>query len=267
MARQRTKQLEYSQLQEKMLDEAGRRAKATKMLRVLEHFLGRRGLDGLLVADIGCSAGFIADELHRAGARTIGVDIDVPGLARAQERFGDGVSFLCADGERLPLADESIDIAVFNHIYEHVVDPDAVVAELRRVLRPDGVIYLGLGNRWGIMEPHYRLPFLSYLPRSLADRYVRAFGRADEYYERFRGRRGLVRMLRGFYLWDYTFSVIGDPQAFHASDTVPGFVSKVPAPLLKLARPIIPTFVWVGSKTPRAPLGPPVSPAPLPVLR
>src|SRR5690606_5740790 len=159
VARQRTKQLEYSQLQEKMLDEAGRRAKATKMLRVLEHFLGRRGLDGLLVADIGCSAGFIADELHRAGARTIGVDIDVPGLARAQERFGDGVSFLCADGERLPLADESIDIAVFNHIYEHVVDPDAVVAELRRVLRPDGVIYLGLGNRWGIMEPHYRLPF------------------------------------------------------------------------------------------------------------
>ena len=34
-------------------------------------------------------------------------------------------------------------MVVFNHIYEHVVDPDAVLAEIRRVLRPDGVVYLG----------------------------------------------------------------------------------------------------------------------------
>ena len=64
---------------------------------------------------------------------------------------------------------------VLNHIYEHVVDPDAVLREIRRVLAPDGVVYLGLANRLGVVEPHYRLPFLSWLPHGpLADRYVRA---------------------------------------------------------------------------------------------
>ena len=55
---------------------------------------------------------------------------------------------------------------------------------MHRVLADNGVLYLGLGNRLGIIEPHYKLPFLSYLPPSLADRYVRASGRADHYYER-----------------------------------------------------------------------------------
>jgi len=188
----RTAQLGYSEQMAAMRDEAGRRRKAAKILAVLRHVLGRdeaTGLSGLTVADIGCSQGFIADELAGAGAAgTLGVDIDVPGLAVAQSRFGGRVGFVCAAGEALPLPDASVDVAVFNHIYEHVVDPEAVLADVRRVLRPDGVLYLGLGNRLGVMEPHYRLPFLSYLPQGAADRYVRAFGRADHYYEQYRTR-------------------------------------------------------------------------------
>src|SRR4051812_25154198 len=179
---ERTAQLAYSEQMAAMRDEAGRRRKAAKILAVLRHVLGRdeaTGLAGLTVADVGCSQGFIADELAAAGAAgTLGLDIDVPGLAVAQSRFGDRVGFVCAAGETLPLPDGSVDVAVFNHIYEHVVDPEAVLADVRRVLRPDGVLYLGLGNRLGVIEPHYKLPFLSYLPPAAADRYVRATGRA-----------------------------------------------------------------------------------------
>ena len=86
------------------------------------------------MADIGCSAGFISDELAEAGAAQVaGIDIDIPCLGKAQERFGKRVSFVCGDGERLPFRDGSFDAIVFNHIYEHVVDPDAVVRELHRV--------------------------------------------------------------------------------------------------------------------------------------
>src|SRR6266550_2020140 len=198
MTAERKPQLAYSESMAKMLDEQHRRTKARKILSVLRHFLGRADLDGLVAADIGCSAGFIADELAAAGARTLGLDIDVPGLAAAHGRFGRQVSFLCAAGERMPLPDKSLDLVVFNHIYEHVVDPDAVVADIHRVLKPDGVAYLGLGNKHQIIEPHYRLPFLSWLPRRLADRYVRAFGRAEEYYEQYRTRSGLERMLAEF---------------------------------------------------------------------
>src|SRR4051812_23623447 len=111
-----------------MLDEAKRRRKAAKIIAVLRHFLGRADLSGLTVADVGCSAGFIADELAEAGAaHTLGVDIDVPGLRKAAARFGERVAFVCGDGSRLPFPDGSVDVLVFNHIYEHVIDPDAVV--------------------------------------------------------------------------------------------------------------------------------------------
>lgn len=256
MPADRKPQLAYSESQSLMLDEEHRRTKARKICSVLFHFLGRGNLNGLSVLDIGCSAGFIADELALAGGRTIGLDIDVPGLARAQRRYGDRVSFLCAAGERIPVPDESLDVVVFNHIYEHVVDPDAVIADIHRVLRPDGIAYLGLGNKYQIMEPHYRLPLLSWLPRRSADRYVRAFGRAEEYYEHYRARGGLHGMLAGFNVWDYTIPVIRDSGAFNNSDTVNSRMSRLPEPVVRAAMPIVPTFIWIATKGSSQPRGP-----------
>ncbi|HEX6470492.1 MAG TPA: class I SAM-dependent methyltransferase [Streptosporangiaceae bacterium] len=266
MPKERTRQLEYSEIQSAMLEEDKRRRKAAKLIAVLTHFLGRADLSGLTVADVGCSAGFISDELATAGAaRTVGIDIDVPGLKRAKDAFGERVGFVCSDGERLPFPDGTFDVLVFNHIYEHVVDPDAIVTELHRVLADDGALYLGLGNKYGIIEPHYKLPFLSYLPAGLADRYVRASGRADHYYERFRGRTGLRAMLRDFHVWDYTFAVISEPDRFSGGDDMPGPVARLPRPALRALRPIIPTFLWVATKTPRSPAGPPLITPPGPV--
>lgn len=267
MAAPRNKQLAYSELQGAMLDEVGRRQKAAKITSVLRHFLGRDDLADLVVGDVGCSTGFTADELAERGGDVVGFDIDVPGLARANERFAGRVGFVCADGEQLPVADETFDVLVFNHIYEHVVDADAVVAELHRILKPDGVVYLGLANKLGVVEPHYKLPFLSYLPQGLADRYMRATGRGDTYYEQFRTRRGLAKMLDRFYVWDYTYSVLANPDRFAARDMVPRTLDMLPARALKLAQPLIPTFLWVASKRPLAPQGRPVNPAPLPVRR
>lgn len=259
MTDQRAPQLAYSQVQSAMLDEAKRRRKAAKLIAVLQHFLGRddgAGLDGLTVADVGCSAGFIADELASAGARhVVGIDIDVPGLRAAHDQFGNRIGFVCADGERLPFDDDSLDVIVFNHIYEHVVDADAVVAELHRVLAPYGVLYLGLGNKYGIMEPHYKLPFLSYLPDRMADRYVRVTGRADRYHERFRSRAGLTRMLRDFTVWDYTYSMIAEPDRFAGDQDVPAPVAALPMPVLRALQPIIPTFLWVATKHGEPPAG------------
>ena len=259
----RTAQLAYSEQMAAMRDESARRRKAAKILAVLRHVLGRDDLSGLRVADIGCSQGFIADELAAAGAEeTYGVDIDVPGLSVAQQRFGERVRFVCAAGEALPLADASVDVAVFNHIYEHVVDPEAVLADIRRVLKPDGVLYLGLGNRLGIIEPHYKLPFLSYLPQGAADRYVRAFGRADHYYEQYRTRPGLRRLLADWHVLDYTLPVLAAPAAFAGDDQVPGPVSRLPEPALAAMLPLLPTYLWVASPSALEARGPALRVAP-----
>jgi ubiquinone/menaquinone biosynthesis C-methylase UbiE len=258
MPSERRQQLQYSELMEKMLDEEHRRAKARKLLGVLRHFLGRSHLDGLRVADVGCSAGFIADELADAGGLTVGIDIDEPGLAKASHRFGDRVLFVLGDGERLPVADRSLDVIVFNHIYEHVVEPDAVFTELHRVLADNGALYLGLANRLGILEPHHRLPFLSYLPTPLADLYVRLSGRGDKYYERLRTRPTLRGLARGFTVWDYTLSVIREPQLFASEEVIPGPLRSMPTAALKTLMPVIPTYIWVATKDGASPAGGPL---------
>ncbi|GAB3686225.1 class I SAM-dependent methyltransferase [Angustibacter aerolatus] len=266
---ERQAQLAYSEQMAAMRDEQKRRAKAAKLLAVLRHVLGRdeqTGLQGLVVADIGCSQGFIADELARAGAaHTYGVDIDEPGLAVARERFGDRVEFVLAPGEALPWPDQSVDVAVFNHIYEHVVDPDAVLADVRRVLRPGGLLYLGLGNRLGVMEPHYDLPFLSWLPQRAADRYVRVFGKADSYYESYRTRPGLRRMLADWHVLDYSLSVVAEPERFADDGLVPGPVAKLPGAALAVTLPLLPTYLWVASPSPLTARGPALRVPPRPV--
>jgi 2-polyprenyl-3-methyl-5-hydroxy-6-metoxy-1,4-benzoquinol methylase len=265
----RDRQLAYSELQAEMLNEESRRQKAAKIISVLQHFLGREDLDGLKALDIGCSTGFISDELHRAGATVTGLDIDEPGLEGARKRFGDEVEFICAGGENIPAPPGSFDIVIFNHIYEHVVDADAVMTDIRRVLRPDGVVYLGLGNRLGVIEPHYKLPFLSWLPKGAADRYVRLTGRASTYYETFRTRPNLRRMCAELNVWDYTYTVLTQSRLFAADDMVPKRLRSAPALFWQSLAPIIPTFIWVGTPGSRRPAGPAttVSPAVVPVRR
>ena len=67
---------------------------------------------------------------------------------------------------------------------EHVGDLQAQqhhVTEIRRVLDSGGLAYLAAPNKWGLMEPHFRLPLRSWLPRGLADTYVRAMGKGSHY--------------------------------------------------------------------------------------
>lgn len=256
--RDREEQLAYSESMAKMLDERGRRQKAAKIIAVVRHALGTGSLRGLRAVDVGCSAGFIADELALAGATTSGVDIDEPGLERARARFGERVDFQVARGEDLPFEDGSMGLVVLNHIYEHVVDPVAVVADIHRVLRPGGLLYLGVGHRWQVIEPHHRLPFLSWLPQGAADRYLRLTGRGEHYHERYDTPAGLRRLFAAFDVWDYTLPVLADPVAFAAGDTVPGWAARVPERVLAAGLPLVPTYVWAAFKGACEPAGPPL---------
>lgn len=263
----RDEQLAYSDLQYKMLDEEVRRKKAAKILSVVRHALGREDLTGLVALDVGCSAGFIAHELALSGATTIGVDIDAPGIEKAKARFGDTVDFRLSSGDHIPLDDESVDLIVFNHIYEHVVSPEAVVADMRRVLKPGGLAYLGLGNRLGIIEPHYELPFLSWLPRRAADSYMRVTGKGNQYYEQFRYRSELRRLFKDFDVWDYTLPILAEPEQFANTSRASTLVERVPEPVLAGLMPLIPTYIWAAFKEPTAPKGAALRVAPKPLSR
>lgn len=143
------------------------------------------------VADVGAGTGIIKNELERITGRPItGFDIDMSFVARRRRMVG-------ADALRLPVAEGTFDFVILNHVYEHVGDQAGLFRELHRVLAPGGEAYVSAGNRLAVVEPHYRLPFLSWVPRRLADLYVRLSGRGRSYEGiRFRTHRSLTRLMR-----------------------------------------------------------------------
>jgi SAM-dependent methyltransferase len=94
------------------------------------------------VVDIGCGGGGLVRDLAALGARPIGIEISEEQLASARARDGgSGARYLIGRGEALPLSDGSMDVAVFMRTLHHV-PPEASLRESRRVLRPDGAVYV-----------------------------------------------------------------------------------------------------------------------------
>ncbi|WP_419948676.1 methyltransferase domain-containing protein [Candidatus Palauibacter sp.] len=159
-----------------------------------------------VIGDLGSGTGLLKRELERiCGKRIFGFEVDRE-VVIARERT------CVADGGRLPIPDASFDLLIVNHVYEHVGEPRRLFEEVSRVLRPGGRAYVTAGSRWAIMEPHYRLPFLSWLPQGPADSYVRLTRRGEGYRGiRFLGYGSLRRALcvAGLHTTDITEQALG----------------------------------------------------------
>jgi 2-polyprenyl-3-methyl-5-hydroxy-6-metoxy-1,4-benzoquinol methylase len=226
-----------------------RERKAAKVLAILEDAVG--GLSEMRLLDIGCSTGFMTKCYAKKFGEVVGTDIDHPAVCHAatSEAGQDGV-WGVADSQRLPFRDEYFDVVTCTHIYEHVPDANLLMAEIFRVLRPNGVCFFSAGNRLSLIEPHYRLPLLSVLPKFLAHWYLRMLGRGANYYETHFSYWGLKRLVRRFYVEDYTLKVVADPQKFFAEDMIRlgSFKQKLVVMILRVAYWICPTYLWVLRK-------------------
>jgi SAM-dependent methyltransferase len=95
------------------------------------------------VLDAGCGVGYGSAYLAATARRVVGVDVDAEAIAYARERYAAAnVEFVQADVTTLPFDDAAFDVACSFEAIEHVAEPERLVAELRRVLREDGVCVL-----------------------------------------------------------------------------------------------------------------------------
>ncbi len=162
-----------------VLDVESRRKKARKIAAIL----GQEGpLAGRRVLDVGTGAGVIAASLGDA----VGAEGEVHSVDVVDVRVEkDGYEFHLGEGTTLPFPEAFFDFVVSNHCIEHTggrADQERHLRELARVLRPGGTGYLAVPNRWGPLEPHFRLPGLAWLPTvELQSRYVRLARRGERY--------------------------------------------------------------------------------------
>jgi SAM-dependent methyltransferase len=96
-----------------------------------------------VIVDVGCDRGIIKRFiLPIEGAHWIGLDIitDRPGLELA--RYDE--LHQCDLDQGIPLDDRSVDIAIFSHVLEHLPRPEFTMTEVFRILKPGGLLLLGV---------------------------------------------------------------------------------------------------------------------------
>jgi SAM-dependent methyltransferase len=161
------------------LNPEGRRPKAEKILRLLD--LRQPRDRPLTLLEIGTGSGVIAH--HIALQSGLHCDVEAVDVVDQRQVF-EGFRFQRVEGTALPFADASFDAVISNHVIEHVGEQDAQLhhlSEIRRVMRPAGRAYLATPNRWQVVEPHYRIAFLSWLPKRLRSPYLRWRGKGNFY--------------------------------------------------------------------------------------
>jgi len=177
---------------------------------------------GGVALDVGSGYGAIAESLAGSFERVYALEgcrrrCELL-VERKRKKELDGVEVLHADALSIPLEDSSVDLVVCNGTLEWVAltvpgRAGAVqrrfLVELRRVLKPDGVLYIGIENRFGRQYlrgavDHNGRRYTSLLPRLVASLVTRGAAPKEFAYDRkvsgYRtytyGARGYIRLLK-----------------------------------------------------------------------
>lgn len=227
-----------------VLDLPSRRQKAMKIERLLG--LGQEG-ESIRLLEVGCGSGGISHYFasHQSGRFEVhAVDVKDSRVVR------DGFAFHQVSGTGLPYYDDSFDVVISNHVIEHVGDAEAQLdhlREIRRVMKPGGIGYLAVPNRWMLIEPHYRLAFLSWLPFRWRSSYLRMFRPVEFYDCKPLEMRELEHMLlkSGF---EYGNICVTGIRAMFAIEGRKGiiqrFINLLPDRILAWMNPINPTLIY-----------------------
>ena len=124
---------------------------------------------GKRVLDLGCRSGALTRHFLD-GNEVVGLDVDRAALAKAEEL---GIEPVQANVEEpLPFEDASFDAVVAGELFEHLQFPDALIAEIQRLLRPGGVLVGSVPNAFRIQS---RLRFLRGKPPEDDPTHLRMF--------------------------------------------------------------------------------------------
>jgi SAM-dependent methyltransferase len=97
--------------------------------------------------DVGCGSGYYVRRAMELGCVPTGMDLSLHSCSMGAARVPGRVCQ--ADAECLPFRDRRFDLVFCQQVIEHVVFPERVLAEIARVMRPGGILFLSAPNRLG----------------------------------------------------------------------------------------------------------------------
>jgi len=158
-----------------------------RMLRQHTGFPGKRALD------IGSGWGGLIIALAEEGADTAGIEYDPARVKICRDRLNEAHLDItvhegdCCDPKIRERLGE-FDIVTCQDVLEHVMDPETVIASMCAMVKPGGIIYMQVPNKWGlgqlVADHHFSLPGLTALAREQSREYwAKVIGRPAESYD------------------------------------------------------------------------------------
>lgn len=228
-------------------DPLSREAKARKIEAMVQLF---GSVSYARVLEVGTGSGYIASYFGRqAGVKVTAVDVV------DERQVTDHHEFVRVASTTLPFDEDAFDLAITNHVIEHVGNREAQLEHLRelyRCLEPGGCLYLAVPNRWRLIEAHYKLPLLSWFPSKVADAYLRVTRKVSHYdcaplsYSQVRQLLNCV----GFESRDVTLEAVGVMKSIEGQGAL-GLLLSLPGWCWWFAKPIMPTIIFICRKPQR----------------
>jgi SAM-dependent methyltransferase len=103
---------------------------------------------GKRVLDIASGEGYGSALLASVALEVTGVDVSEEAVSHARHTYPrENLRFILGRAESVPMPDDSVDVVVSFETLEHLDDHDAMLGELKRVLRPDGLLIISTPDR------------------------------------------------------------------------------------------------------------------------
>ncbi len=110
--------------------------------------ISREFARGKSVLDIACGEGYGTAILAQVAKSVIGVDIDAATIKHARHTYyHQNIKFLVGSCESIPLPNESVDIVTSFETIEHHDKHEEMILEIKRVMKPGGVLVISSPNR------------------------------------------------------------------------------------------------------------------------
>ncbi|NJL93069.1 MAG: class I SAM-dependent methyltransferase [Anaerolineae bacterium] len=149
------------------------------------------------VLDLGSGPGTYAEatQARLSAGRYVGVDLSMKMLQAARERTQPDLQQAVAHGQQLPFPANAFDVVLANHVLYHLPDIETALGEIRRVLRPEGLLVAATNSQNTMPEFH-----------TLVQRALRLLGRntnsedhiEQQFFSQFSLESGTVKLARHF---------------------------------------------------------------------
>lgn len=233
--------------------------KAKKIIACIEYVMNGK-LEHKRILEIGGGSGLISYEMSKYGNEVITVDVQDESLKdtiyKYQIQFKD-FNFLLASGYKLPFKPNSFDVVICNQVIEHVPKQhhQQLINASYRVLKSNGIFYIATPNKLWPIEPHTKLPFISYLPNTIANKYIKLFKEGvDEYNIDLLTYSQLKKTLSYAFeeVVDLHSEITKNPKKFHLDNEIPSpilkFTALMPLELINKLSNFIPSWIHIAIK-------------------